>query len=82
MSDNGYLGTSTPERKWGCLTSVFVSVPVFCFLLLRDALGDCASDTVCEKGFVTQVFLPSVLIGSVAGLVIYGLIKLISRRRS
>ena len=81
MSDNNYDDGSTPDRKWGYLTFAIVSIPVFCFLLLKEALGDCAPDRVCEKGFVTQVFLPSVLIGAAAGLIIYGLIKLANKGR-
>jgi len=46
-----------------------LGVPVFMFLLLADALGDCAPDTACKKGFLTQVLLPSVIIAIGGGLI-------------
>gem|GEM_PF-2619440 len=55
MSDGGYKGGTTVEDRWGCIASAVLGVPVFMILLLVNALGDCAPDTACKKGFLTQV---------------------------
>ncbi|GAA4778907.1 hypothetical protein GCM10023219_28720 [Stakelama sediminis] len=45
------------------------------FLLLADALGDCAPDTACKKGFLTQVLLPSAVIAIGVGLLVRWAVK-------
>jgi hypothetical protein len=55
-----------------------VGVPVFIFLLIGDALGDCASGEVCHKGFLPMVFLPTVLVTLPIGL---GIRWLVNRSR-
>lgn len=45
------------------------------FLLLADALGDCAPDTACKKGFLTQVLLPTAVIAIGIGLFVRGVVK-------
>ena len=75
MSEGGYKGGSTVEGRWGCIASAALGVPVFLFLLVADALGGCAPDTACEKGFLTQVLLPSVVIAIGVGLLVRWAIK-------
>ncbi len=82
MSDHGNGDSLVSVMKWGCLASALVGVPLFCFLLLRDALGDCAPDAICEKGFITQVFVPSALSAVVSGMLVYGVVELIRKMRS
>ena len=79
MSESGYIGGSTIEGRWGCIASAVLGVPIFLFLLIVDALGDCAPDTACKKGFLTQVLLPSVVIAIGVGLLVRWAIKAASR---
>lgn len=75
MSDERYKGGGTSEGQWGCGAAALVGVPVFAFLLIGDALGDCAPDTACKKGFLSQVALPSLIVSVVVGLVVYWAIR-------
>lgn len=75
MSEGGYNGGTTVEGRWGCIASALLGVPVFMFLLLVDALGDCAPDTACKKGFLTQVLLPATVIAIGVGLLVRWAIK-------
>ena len=70
MSEGGYKGGLTVEGRWGCIASAILGVPVFMFLLLADALGDCAPDTACKKGFFAQVLLPTALIAIGVGFLV------------
>lgn len=78
MSD-GYQGLSSPE-KWGCISAAAVGVPIFLFLLGADALGDCAPDTNCRKGFLLMVLIPSVIVTAVAFLVVRSLLGWLRKR--
>jgi hypothetical protein len=71
MSDNGYQGPGRGER-WGCAIAAVIGIPAFIFLLLLDALGDCAPDTACSKGFLTNVLLPSVAVPLGTFLIVRG----------
>jgi len=75
MSDGGYNGGATPEGRWGCVASAVLGVPVFMFLLIVDALGDCVPDTACKKGFLTQVLLHSAVIAVGVGLLVCWAVK-------
>lgn len=75
MSEGGYKGGATVESRWGCIASAVVGALAFMFLLLADALGDCAPDTACKKGFLTQVLLPTVVIAIGVGLLVRGVVK-------
>lgn len=79
MSDGGYKDWATVEGRWGCIASAVSGVPVFMFLLLADALGDCAPDTACKKGFLTQVLLPASVIAIGVGLVVRWAVKAAKR---
>jgi hypothetical protein len=48
--------------KWGFMAAILIGVPLFLFLIMMDALGDCAPDTDCRKGFLSVVFLPALLV--------------------
>jgi hypothetical protein len=68
MNGAGYNGGSTSGGRWGCGLAAIIGAPLFFFLLLADALGDCAPDTVCHKGFLSMVVLPTILIAAPVGL--------------
>ncbi|PHQ64318.1 MAG: hypothetical protein COC10_01565 [Sphingobium sp.] len=70
MSEGDYRGGSTVGGRWGCIASVILGVPVFLFLLIVDAMGDCVPDTACRKGFLTQVLLPSMIVALCVGLLV------------
>jgi hypothetical protein len=57
-----YQGGTTAGSKWGCGVAAFVTAPLFFIFMIADALGDCAPDAECKKGFVQFVLLPSVVI--------------------
>lgn len=61
--------------KWGCLSAALLGIPMFAFLLLVDALGDCAPEVACRKGFLQYVLLPSAVIAAIVGLTSYWLAK-------
>lgn len=82
MSDGGYKGGATVEGRWGCIASAVLGVPVFIFLLLADALGDCAPDTACKKGFLTQVLLPTAVIAIGVGLLVRWAVKAAKRNNT
>lgn len=68
VSDNGYVGGPTRGGKWGCALAALVGVPVGIFLMIVDALGDCAPDVSCGKGFWTHVALPTLIVVIAVGL--------------
>jgi hypothetical protein len=75
MAGDGYKGGPTPEGKFGCLIGSLIGVPTGIFLLLADALGDCAPDGSCHHGFLLNVLLPSVGITAVVGLAAWWIAK-------
>lgn len=66
MSDDGYSGGGNAGTKWGCLGGALIGAPIFMFLLIGEALGDCIEGDECKNGFVLGVLLPS---AAIAGLV-------------
>jgi hypothetical protein len=62
-------GLSNADR-WGCAAAFLVGTLVFAPLILVDALGDCAPDADCRKGFLLMVLLPSLIAAAVAGLLV------------
>lgn len=77
MPEGSYKGLAGGE-KWGCGVAALIGVPLFLFLLAVDAVGDCAPDSGCTKGFWTNVLLPSAII---ATLVFFGVRWAIGRAR-
>lgn len=65
MGGRNYEGLKAAER-WGCGVSGLLGAVCFMFLLSLDALGDCAPDTSCSKGFWTNVVLPTVAVTTLA----------------
>lgn len=59
MSDSEYRGGLEAPDVWGCVVASLVGLPIFGYLTLIDALGDCASGTDCHKGFWSNVGLPT-----------------------
>ena len=70
MVGDSYDGGLGQANKWGCIGASVVGLPVFVFLLLADALGDCAPDAPCRKGFLLMVLLPSLIAAVGAGLLV------------
>lgn len=75
MGDNLKDSGGRHARRMGCAAAAVFGLPVFIFLLLNDALGDCAPDTICRKGFLPMVLIPSVVIASIMGLTVGFLVK-------
>lgn len=80
MSDGGCEGGATVEGRWGCIASAILGMPVFMVLLFADALGDCAPDTACKKGSITQVLLPTAIVGIGVGLLVHRAVKAAKRK--
>jgi hypothetical protein len=70
----------TVAERWGCIAAIILGVPVFIFLLAMDIFGDCAPNTACNKGFLTQVLVPSAVIAVGIGLLVRWAIKMAWRR--
>ena len=68
MSGSEYKGGTTPGGRWGCLISAVIGAPLFFFLIVGDALGDCETGADCHKGFLPMVLLPTVLIVAPIGI--------------
>jgi len=67
MSDR-YEGGLTRGGRWGCAIAGILGTPLFLFLLVDNALGDCEPDSPCHKGFWTMVLLPTLLLAVPIGL--------------
>ena len=52
MAGESYEGGLSRADKWGCVAASVVGLPIFAALLFVDALGDCAPDAPCRKGFL------------------------------
>jgi len=76
---DGYRGGTTPGGKWGCFAAAVIASPLFLFLIVLDALGDCASDTDCHKGFLRYVALPTLGVGLVVGLAVRAAVNWLKR---
>ena len=68
MNDSRYRSGRTAGDKWGCGLAAIVACPLFFFLVLVQALGDCVPDLPCHKSFWLMVVSPTVLVGTAVGL--------------
>jgi hypothetical protein len=82
VSESEYKSGTTAGSKWGCGAAGVIGVPLFCFLVLIDALGDCAPDTACKKGFLPFVVTPTVLTAAVLFFVVRLIVNRLSRLRA
>ena len=80
--ERGYKGGTSAANKWGCFTSALVAVPLFTFLLIGDALGDCVPDTPCKHGFLSQVLVPTLAVAAVVGFAVWAGVKVARRNDS
>src|SRR4051812_23372597 len=55
MNDSRYRSGRTAGDKWGCGLAAIVACPLFFFLVLVQALGDCVPDLPCHKSFWLMV---------------------------
>jgi hypothetical protein len=74
MPDQKYEALDAGER-WGCGVAGLVGAASLVFLLSLDALGDCAPDSGCSKGFWTNVLLPTVAITAIAFFMVRALVN-------
>lgn len=74
MASQNYEGLNAGER-WGCGVSGLLGSVCFIFLLGVDALGDCAPDPSCRKGFWTNVLLPTVVMMTLAFFAVRALVN-------
>ena len=72
----------TVEGRRGCIAAIILGVPVFIFLMTMDIFGDCAPNTACKHGFLTQVLAPSVVIAVSIGLLVRWATKMVRRSGS
>lgn len=79
MGDSKYQGGTTAGSKWGCAVAAVIGVPLFCFLTLVDALGDCIPDSDCKKGFLPFVVAPTVVVAAVLFFVVRLIVNKIRR---
>tara|TARA_B000000460_G_scaffold225218_1_gene179377 strand:+ start:138 stop:386 length:249 start_codon:yes stop_codon:yes gene_type:complete len=80
MDDGRYQGGGTRGGKWGCGMSLLITVPIFTILLMVEALGDCAPDIPCGKGFWSHVMLPSAAVALITGLAVRWLVNRLVRK--
>lgn len=80
MSD-GYQGLPKDD-KWGCLVAALIGFPVFVFLTMLDALGDCAPDPDCKKGFFSMVLVPSLIVTALVFGGVKAIVRLLQSRDS
>ena len=64
VSDSEYKAGMTAGSKWGCAAAAVIGAPLFFFLIIADALGDCAPDTACKKGFLPFVATPTIIVAA------------------
>jgi len=82
MSKDGYQGGTTPGSRWGCAAVTLFGFPIFFFLLIGDALGDCIPGEPCHKGFLAYVVLPTAIVALVAGLGVRAIVNRSKRNGS
>jgi hypothetical protein len=81
MSDSEYRGGTTAGSKWGCAVAALLGVPLFFFLMLVEALGDCVPDTECKKGFLVFALVPTVVVSGALFLVVRAIVNRIRQSR-
>jgi hypothetical protein len=70
MTGSGYQGGTTTGGKWGCAFAALVGVPLFSFLIIVQALGDCSPDVEYHSGFWAYVVLPTIAAALPVGLAV------------
>lgn len=81
MSDSEYRGGTTAGSKWGCAVAALLGAPLFFFLVLVEALGDCVPDTDCKKGFLAFVLVPTVVVSGALFLIVRAIVNRVRRSR-
>jgi hypothetical protein len=79
MAGESYNGRMSRAARWGVLAAAVVGLPTFAFLLMLDALSDCAPGTACRKGFLLMVLALSVSIATAVGLLAWLLVNRFTR---
>ena len=79
VKDSDYKAGPTSGGKWGCAVAVLVGAPLFVFLLIVDALGDCVPDTACKNGFLTFVATPTIFVGAVLFFAVRSIVNRVRR---
>jgi len=81
MDESSYKGGRTPASRWGCAAAALIGAPVFLMLIFVEAVGDCAPDTRCSKGFWGNVALPTAIVAIVVGISVGWIVGRLARRR-
>ncbi|WP_205412205.1 hypothetical protein [Sphingomonas crusticola] len=79
MSDNQYRGGPSVGGMWGCGVAALLGAPLFAVLIVGDALGDCAPDINCHKGFLSHVALPTAIAVTLIFVAVRALVGFIRR---
>jgi hypothetical protein len=82
VSDSEYRGGTTAGSKWGGIVVALICAPLFFFLMIADALGDCAPDTNCKKGFLLVVAAPTAIVGLMLFFIVRSIVKRVGRSRN
>ena len=77
----GYDGGRSVGGRWGCAVATIIGLPIFAFLLIGDALGDCIPDAECHKGFWQFVVLPTAIVMAIVGFGVRFIVNAIARRK-
>lgn len=81
MAEHGYRSPATIGGKIGCVAAALVGGPIFAFLLLAAALGDCVQDERCLTQSMLFVFLFPAVIAVIVGLAVRWLINRLAAKR-
>ncbi len=82
MDGGWYDGGFTTGGRWGCAVAALIGSPLFLLLMIVDALGDCAPNVSCRKGFLTNVALPSLIFMLAVWLVVRDIVNRFKRNGS
>jgi hypothetical protein len=75
MNEGRYKSGRTVGGNWGCAIAVLLGAPLFIFLVIVEALGDCAPDIDCHKGFLPNVAAPCAIVMLVSFFIVRALVN-------
>lgn len=81
VAEDGYKNPATIGGKVGCAAAALVGIPIFVFLLLAAALGDCVQGEPCHTQSMLFVFLVPAAMAAMVGLAVRWLINRVAARR-
>ena len=82
MDNDRYLGEDgTGPFLGGCLAAALVGVPLFGFVFLASALGDCIPDAPCNHDLNLWLLGGAILITAATGKVVSAIVRAVRRNR-